>query len=132
METIASAQNAASAQDMAYHPLTLEIMDLVGDKWTLLITYTLGEGALRFSELKRRASPISAKMLSQTLRGLECYGMVSRTVAPTSPPSVEYALTPLGESFLKAASVICAWTRDNMDELDAARQAFTTADETAA
>ncbi len=108
----------------AYHPLTLEIMDLVGDKWTLLITYTLGEGPQRFAELKRRASPISAKMLSQTLRGLECYGMVSRTVAPTSPPSVEYALTPLGASFLDAASVICAWTKNNMEELAAARQAF--------
>ena len=122
METTSSTETGTSA---AYHPLTLEIMDLVGDKWTLLITYTLGEGPLRFAELKRRASPISAKMLSQTLRGLECYGMVSRTVAPTSPPSVEYALTPLGESFLKAASVICAWTKNNMEELAAARRAFT-------
>ena len=121
METTKRSGADASA---AYHPLTLEIMDLVGDKWTLLITYTLGEGPQRFAELKRRASPISAKMLSQTLRGLECYGMVSRTVAPTSPPSVEYALTPLGASFLDAASVICAWTKNNMEELAAARQAF--------
>lgn len=125
METTSNAGTGTSA---AYHPLTLEIMDLVGDKWTLLITYTLGEGPQRFAELKRRANPISAKMLTQTLRGLECYGMVSRTVAPTSPPSVEYALTPLGESFLKAASVICAWTRDNMDELAAARRFYTMAE----
>ena len=125
MDTVTGTGSGTSA---AYHPLTLEIMDLVGDKWTLLITYTLGEGPLRFSELKRRAHPISAKMLTQTLRGLECYGMVSRTVAHTSPPSVEYALTPLGASFLEAAKVICAWTRDNVDELVAARRAFTMAE----
>ena len=107
-----------------YHPLTLEIMDLVGDKWTLLVTYTLGDGALRFAELKRRAQPISQKMLTQTLRGLERYGMVSRTVHATMPPSVEYALTDLGRSFLAAASVICAWTRDNVEELSRARFAF--------
>lgn len=121
METVSGAE-------ASYHPLTLEIMDLVGDKWTLLITYTLGEGPKRFAELKRRASPISAKMLTQTLRRLECYGMVSRTVAPTSPPSVEYALTPLGASFLNAAKVICAWTRDNIDELTAARRRYTLAE----
>ena len=50
-----------------YRALTLEIMDLVGNKWTLLIVYTLGEGAIRFSELRRRTAPISQKMLTQTL-----------------------------------------------------------------
>ncbi|GAB3630477.1 MarR family transcriptional regulator [Pandoraea terrae] len=107
-----------------YHPLTLEIMDMVGDKWTLLIVYTLGEGPVRFSDLRRRAAPISQKMLTQTLRALERHGMVDRNVLPTAPPQVEYSLTRLGRSFLDAAGVICGWTRDNMNELSAAREAF--------
>lgn len=107
-----------------YPALTLEIMDLVGDKWTLLLVYTLGSGALRFSELRRRAQPISQKMLTQTLRGLERHGMVHRRVLPTAPPQVEYALTSLGRTFLTAASVICGWTRDNLEELQAARERF--------
>ncbi len=107
-----------------YHPLTLEIMDMVGDKWTLLIVYTLGESALRFSELRRRTAPVSQKMLTQTLRALERHGMVDRTVLPTAPPQVEYTLTPLGKSFLAAAGVICDWTRDNVEALNSARQAF--------
>ncbi|MEI9982291.1 MAG: helix-turn-helix domain-containing protein [Aliidongia sp.] len=107
-----------------YPPLTLEIMDMVGDKWTLLVVYTLGESPLRFSELRRRTAPISQKMLTQTLRALERHAMVERTVLPTAPPQVEYALTRLGRSFLAAAGVICAWTRDNLEELEAARSAF--------
>ena len=107
-----------------YPALTLEIMDLVGDKWTLLLVYTLGDGPLRFSELRRRAMPISQKMLSQTLRGLERHGMVDRTVLPTAPPQVEYALTDLGQTFLSAARVICQWTKDNLAELQEARSRF--------
>ena len=107
-----------------YPALTMEIMDLVGDKWTLLLVYTLGEGPLRFSELRRRAMPISQKMLTQTLRGLERYGMVDRNVLPTAPPQVEYSLTDLGRTFLSAASVICRWTKDNMPQLQAARARF--------
>lgn len=107
-----------------YPALTLEIMDLVGDKWTLLLVYTLGDGALRFSELRRRAMPISQKMLSQTLRGLERHGMVDRNVLPTAPPQVEYALTDLGRTFLSAAKVICQWTKDNLAELQEARARF--------
>lgn len=106
---------------MDYRALTLEIMDLIGDKWTLLIVYTLGDGPLRFSELRRRAAPISQKMLTQTLRELERYGMVTRTVLSTAPPQVEYGLADLGHSFLDAASVVCGWTRDNLDALTAAR-----------
>lgn len=107
-----------------YPPLTLEIMDMVGDKWTLLLVYLLGEGPARFSELKRRAAPISQKMLTQTLRALERHGMVSRTVEPTAPPKVTYELLPLGQSFLVAAGAICEWTRDNIEELEEARSEY--------
>lgn len=114
---------AAALQD-DYQKLTLEIMDLVGNKWTLLLVYQLAERAQRFSELKRNTAPISQKMLTQKLRELERYGMVDRFVWPTTPPKVEYALTDLGRSFLGAASVICNWTRGNVAELGAARAQF--------
>ena len=108
-----------------YPARTLEVMDLVGNKWTLLVTYRLGEGVMRFADLKRRAHPISSKMLTQTLRELQRFGMVERTViTTTTPPSVEYALTELGRSFLAAASVICAWTRENIEALDNASRAM--------
>lgn len=113
-----------TTETSSYHPRTLEVMDLVGNKWTLLVTYRLGEGPMRFSDLKRQADPISAKMLSQTLRRLESFGLISRAVLATTPPSVEYELTDLGRSFLSAASVICAWTKDNIEELDSAHAAF--------
>jgi DNA-binding HxlR family transcriptional regulator len=106
----------------------LKVMDLVGDKWTLLVTYRLGEQALRFADLKRAAEPISSKMLAQTLRELERFGMVHRVVLPTAPPGVEYSLTVLGRSFLAVASTICAWTRDNRDALQQARARFEDSD----
>ncbi|WP_227688747.1 winged helix-turn-helix transcriptional regulator [Sphingopyxis yananensis] len=107
-----------------YPKLTLEIMDLVGNKWTLLLVYQLAERTQRFSELRRNMAPISQKMLTQKLRELERYGMVDRFVWPSTPPKVEYALTDLGRSFLGAASVICDWTRGNVEELAAARASF--------
>jgi DNA-binding HxlR family transcriptional regulator len=115
---------AAQAAASDYRGQTLEIMELVGNKWTLLLTYHLGERALRFSDLKRLANPISSKMLTQTLRELERFGMINRRVLSTTPPSVEYELTELGRTFLSAAGVICAWTRDNSDALEAARKRY--------
>jgi len=100
----------------------LEILEMVGNKWTMLVTYRLGEGAMRFSDLKRCATPISSKMLTQTLRELESFGMVSREVLPTMPPSVEYRLTDLGKSFLGAVSTICSWIGDNHQAIERARQ----------
>lgn len=107
-----------------YSELTLEIMDLVGNKWTLLLVYQLSEGSKRFSELKRSMAPITQKMLTQKLKELARYGMIDRLVWPSSPPKVEYSLTPLGLSFLEAAKVICEWTRQNITELEAARHNF--------
>lgn len=99
-------------------------MDLVGNKWTLLIVYQLSEGAKRFSELKRGMAPITQKMLTQKLKELNRYGMVERVVWPSSPPRVEYSLTNLGLSFFDAAKTICEWTRRNLADLDRARDNF--------
>lgn len=104
--------------------LSREIIDRIGDKWTLLIIYALGEGPVRFSALKKRVDGISQKMLSQTLRGLERDGMVRRTVLASSPPSVEYALEPLGRSLHQTVSAICAWAEANVADVERARAAF--------
>lgn len=104
--------------------MALEILELVGNKWTMLVTYRLGEAAMRFSDLKREAAPISAKMLTQTLRELEQFGLVSRQVLPTTPPSVEYKLTELGRTFLGAVSMICGWIGDNREALEGARTRY--------
>ena len=101
-----------------------ELLDRIGDTWTLLIVLNLGAGKQRFSELKRRVSGISQRMLTQTLRHLERDGMLTRTVFPTNPPSVEYELTELGFSMLDAIRALIEWTAANQMEIAAARQAY--------
>ncbi|WOK35742.1 helix-turn-helix domain-containing protein [Sphingomonas sp. C3-2] len=108
--------------------LSREIIARIGDKWTLLIIHILGNGPMRFSVLKRSVGGISQKMLSQTLRALERDGIVRRTVLPTMPPAVEYALEPLGYSLQKTVSQICIWADANVAQVAAARAAFDSED----
>ena len=70
-----------------------EILERVGDKWSLQVIFHLGDGPLRFTSLKRSIDGVSQRMLTVTLRGLERDGIVSRTMYPVIPPRVEYALT---------------------------------------
>lgn len=93
------------------------ILSLIGDKWTVLVIILLGDGPVRFSELKRRIHGISQRMLTFTLRGLERSGIVSRTVFPTNPPHVEYALTPLGRSLLEPVGSIGRWAHENAERI---------------
>ncbi|MBM3539230.1 MAG: helix-turn-helix transcriptional regulator [Alphaproteobacteria bacterium] len=88
-------------------PLT-ECMKLLGGAWTPNVIWYLSEGPRRFSELRSDIPPISAKVLSARLRELEEKGVITRTVMPTSPPSTEYALTPLGRELLPAIKAIAA------------------------
>ena len=76
------------------------ILDRIGDRWSMLIFWSLANGSLRFTELKRKIDDISQRMLAKTLRRLEQDGFVLRTVTPTVPPRVDYELTELGRSFL--------------------------------
>ena len=101
-----------------------ELLDRIGDTWTLLIVLNLGAGKRRFSELRRQVNGISQRMLTQTLRHLERDGMLIRTVYPTNPPSVEYQLTELGFSMLDAIRALIEWTAANQTEIAAARQAY--------
>ena len=80
------------------------LLDLIGDKWTPIIVYLLGEGTQRHRELQRHLPGVSKKMLTQTLRDLERDGLVRRKVYAEVPPRVEYDLTPLGRVFLEPVS----------------------------
>ncbi|GGT80871.1 MULTISPECIES: winged helix-turn-helix transcriptional regulator [Actinomadura] len=98
-----------------------EILDRVGDKWSLQVIALLGERTKRFTELRREIDGISQRMLTVTLRGLERDGIVTRTVYPVVPPRVEYSLTPMGATLMDAAGTLVAWAEDHLAQIDAAR-----------
>ncbi|MDZ4365393.1 helix-turn-helix domain-containing protein [Brevundimonas sp.] len=103
---------------------TRQILDRIGDKWTVLVVQVLDEGPMRFNGLKRRISGVSQKMLAQTLRHLERDGLVSRRVFPTTPVTVEYALTPLGQTLVGALTPLIAWSEGRIGDVTAARAVF--------
>src|SRR2546430_1132028 len=101
-----------------------EILSRVGDKWTVLVVGVLGDGPKRFSEVRRALGSISQRMLTLTLRALERDGLVTRTVTPTIPPRVDYALTRLGHSLLEPVSSLGLWARQNRSAIHDARRRF--------
>lgn len=103
---------------------TSQGLELVSGKWTILVVFALQKEARRLSDLQRLIEGISQKMLIQTLRKLECYGLVARTVYPVVPPKVEYALTPLGFTLLEPLYAICHWTDDHWEEMRVAARQF--------
>lgn len=103
---------------------TREILNRVGDKWSVLIVVLLGQGTQRFNELKRAVEGISQRMLTATLRGLERDGLVKRTVHPTNPPQVKYELTALGRSLLEPVSTLAMWAQGHRAEVQRARDVF--------
>lgn len=96
-------------------------LDLIADKWAVLIIYALAHEILRYSELQRKIEGISQKMLTQTLRRLERDGLVQRIVYPVVPPRVEYCLTDLGRSLLDPLQALCQWAELHAAELEAIR-----------
>ena len=100
------------------------VLDQLGGKWTVLILSALAERPYRFGELKREIGDISQRMLTQTLRDLQADGMIERTVFPTTPPSVEYRLSPMGRSFLVPLSAMVDWAFANFPAIREAREAF--------
>jgi DNA-binding HxlR family transcriptional regulator len=101
-----------------------EVLNLVGDKWSVQVVSTLGRGPLRFTELKRSIERISQRMLTLTLRGLERDGLVSRTVTPTIPPRVDYELTKLGQTLLDPVRTLAKWAARHREEIQTARDQF--------
>lgn len=96
----------------------------IGDKWTVLVVQTLGEGPKRFNELRREIPSVSQRMLTLTLRNLERDGLVSRTVTPSIPPRVDYELTELGRSLLKPILGLANWALDNVESIHEAQARF--------
>jgi DNA-binding HxlR family transcriptional regulator len=96
------------------------LLELIGDKWTPIIVYILGQGTKRYGEFQRHLPDVSKKMLTQTLRALERNGLLKRKVYAEVPPRVDYSLTPLGRSFLEPVTSLCAWAQAHKDQLDAA------------
>jgi DNA-binding HxlR family transcriptional regulator len=101
-----------------------EVLNLIADKWTVMVIYALSKGTARHSELLRSISGISQKMLTQTLRQLEASGLVKRTVYPVVPPKVEYSLTPLGTSLLEPVTALKQWAENHMEEIIVAQEDF--------
>lgn len=97
------------------------ILDRIGDKWSFLLILTLAEHPHRFGELRRAIDDISQRMLTETLRNLQRDGLVSRTVFATTPPSVEYALTDVGQTLLEPMRGLVTWAEEKQQSIVAAR-----------
>jgi len=104
--------------------LAREIFSDVANKWALLIIETLGDETKRFSELRDELEGISHKMLTQNLRMMERNGLVERTVHPVVPPRVEYRLTAPGRGLRATVDLMCEWTRQNLEHIEASREGF--------
>lgn len=100
------------------------LLSRIGDKWTVLVVATLGDGPRRFNELRREIPSVSQRMLTLTLRNLERDGLVSRTVTPSIPPRVDYELTALGHSLLKPITALTQWALQNVEEIHVAQAQF--------
>ncbi|WP_460802021.1 winged helix-turn-helix transcriptional regulator [Microbacterium sp. GXF6406] len=101
-----------------------EMLDRVGDKWSLLLVATLQCDRMRFTELLQRIPGISQRMLTRTLRQLERDGLVERTAHAEVPPRVEYELTPLGATLVPIAVTIGTWALAHQPEVEAARARY--------
>jgi DNA-binding HxlR family transcriptional regulator len=101
-----------------------DILSRIGDKWSTLVVYVLGERPYRFNELRRAIGKVSQRMLTLTLRNLERDGLVTRTVTPSIPPRVDYELTELGRSLLPPVKGLATWANENKGRIVKAREKF--------
>ncbi|WP_049559107.1 winged helix-turn-helix transcriptional regulator [Nonomuraea sp. SBT364] len=102
----------------------LQILALIGDKWSILVIGHLSDRTLRFGELHRAVTGISQRMLTRTLRQLERDGLVTRTVHPSVPPHVDYALTELGATLLDSVVRLGEWAAAHRHEIDGNRRRY--------
>jgi DNA-binding HxlR family transcriptional regulator len=101
-----------------------QILDRIGDTWSVLVVVMLAEGTHRYTELAKRIQGVSPKMLTQTLRGLERDGLITRTVHPVVPPRVDYALTELGRSLYGLVEGLEKWAEAHIEDVQSAREAY--------
>ncbi|MFE5673038.1 winged helix-turn-helix transcriptional regulator [Agromyces sp. NPDC056523] len=105
-------------------PAVRDLLDRIGDKWSLLVIVTLDAGRLRFSELQRHIPGISQRMLTLTLRQLQRDGLIDRTVHAEVPPRVEYELTAVGRTLIAPSMALAGWAIENYPRITAARSRF--------
>jgi DNA-binding HxlR family transcriptional regulator len=126
--TMTSAEGTVAGRGGAVHsPETCgarEVLDRVGDKWSMYVINVLGVGTKRFSDLRREIEAITPRMLTVTLRTLERDGLISRKVYAVVPPRVEYTLTQMGETLLDAVAPLVHWANAHLIEIESARVAY--------
>jgi DNA-binding HxlR family transcriptional regulator len=103
---------------------TRQVLDRIADKWTVLIIRRLSDGTLRFAQLRRAVDGISQKVLTNTLRGLERDGIVTRRIYASVPPRVEYSLTDLGRSLSDMVGRVCGWAEANIEKVQESRVTY--------
>ena len=126
---VAGAPLPAPAETSTGRPLlsrcrAREVLHRVGDKWSVFVIDQLGQGSMRFSELRRGIDGITGRMLTVTLRGLERDGLVSRTIHPVIPPRVDYELTPMGRTLLRTIEQLIDWADSHVADIHAAQTAY--------
>jgi DNA-binding HxlR family transcriptional regulator len=117
----------AAHPDDAHDPdscLTREILDRIGDKWSVYVIDALAGGTRRFGELRRQVDGVSQRMLTVTLRALERDGLIDRQMYPVIPPRVEYSLTPLGRTLLAIVEALVTWSGDHIGDVQQARRRY--------
>ena len=119
-----SVHTPAAAQEGRSECPLRDILDRVGDKWSVLVVILLQDGRMRFSDLRRAVEGISQRMLTHTLRQLERDGLVERTVYPSVPVRVEYELTALGRTLIAPLSALAAWADSHRAAISEARAAY--------
>jgi DNA-binding HxlR family transcriptional regulator len=113
-----------TANDKGECRAVTEFLARIGDKWTVMVVGALSQGTRRYTELHRSVDGISQRMLTLTLKGLEEDGLVVRTVHPTIPPRVEYALTDLGRTLIRPLRTLREWTVEHRPAMLEARKAY--------
>ncbi|WP_144759565.1 helix-turn-helix domain-containing protein [Curtobacterium sp. 9128] len=101
-----------------------QLLDRIGDRWSVLTIGTLADGPQRYTVIAARVQGVSQKMLTQTLRALERDGLVTRTVFPEIPPHVEYALTDAGRALRTVLQPLEDWATSNMADVELARERY--------
>ncbi|MEU0946256.1 helix-turn-helix domain-containing protein [Streptomyces canus] len=113
---------AIPAEHMAF---IRQVLDRVGDKWSLLLIAVVEAGPLRYTDLQRQIPGISQRMLTLTLRQLREDGLITRTAYAEVPPRVEYSLTPLGRGLHEIVTSLIGWATEHHDEIRAHRSRAT-------
>jgi len=119
---------SGAGNPVARPPLTdcraRDVLNRVGDKWSVFVIDRLGQGSQRFNELRRTIDGITGRMLTVTLRGLERDGLVTRTMHPVIPPRVDYELTPMGATLLETIQQLMDWADSHAGDIYEARQVY--------